>query len=330
MKSTRLLLSSLLTLLLVAGCSDDTPTADESVADAKAATEAPDMAIEASAQALKNNDLNALVAVLVPPTQMDKMRQEFDEERKSRVITDEERAEFAQTMTKLTADGAEEQLMAEVEPQLEQMAAQLPMMFAIGQMMASQGIEQSQELTPDQKQTLQETANALFAKLQTANLADKELARKAIDITVKTARELDLESVDQVQALSFEQMLGKGGTVMGGVKEVLALYGFDMNQMLDSVNAEVVSEADDAATVTVSYDLFGTPMSTEAEMVEIDGRWYGAKLIEELNKPKEEMAEDAMLNVPAMEEPETVIAQPEMEAAEEEAVEAAEADDGSE
>lgn len=318
MKAIRPLIISCLALLLVLACSDDKPKV--SVAEIEQATDAPDHAIEASARALQENNLNAFVAAVLPPEHLDRVKAEFDEERKNREITDEERAEFAQTMEKLTADGAEEQLMAEIEPQLTQMAAQVPMMISFGQMMAAQGIEESQQMTIEQKETAQQTLSAIFTKLQSINLADKELARKAVDVTVETARALDLKTLDDVQALSFEQMLEKGGKVMEGTKEILALYDFDINEMLASVDAEVLSEQGETATVQVKYDLFGTPQMAEAEMIRKNDRWFGATVVEELNKPDLE-PEDAMLNTPATQEPETVIAQPEVEEAEEEVLE---------
>ncbi|MDX1572346.1 MAG: hypothetical protein R3200_17830 [Xanthomonadales bacterium] len=282
---------------LLAGCGGDEPgeAADEAVEEARAAKAAsPDEAVEAAAKALENNDVKAFLVALMPPEELEKMEQKFDEERQT-PPTEAERAEFAETMEKLTREGAEDELMAELEPQLDQMAAQMPMMIGFGQMMVSQGIQENQDLTQDQKQAAQSTATAVFTQLQSANLGDKETAREAIGIVTEYARKLDLKTADEVQALSFDEALGKAGIVMEGSKELLGLYGFDINAILGSVDAEIVSEEEDNATVMVSYDLFGQPQSAETTMVRIGNGWYGADLIEQLNKPEEAPAELEMM-----------------------------------
>ena len=73
---------------------------------------------------------------------------------------------------------------------------------------------------------------------------------------------------------------------------VLAVYGFSLDKMLDSVKTEVVSQTGDAAKVKVSYKLFEQPLSFETDLVQVDGRWYGKQTIDKLDNP-EPKADDA-------------------------------------
>ena len=57
-----------------------------------------------------------------------------------------------------------------------------------------------------------------------------------------------------------------------------------IDEVLASVKTEVVSRTGNVAKVRIHYSLLGSPLSFEAELVEVDGRWYGKQTIEELAK----------------------------------------------
>ncbi len=253
-------------------------------------TDEPDAAINAGVEALKNNNVLAFLQTVAPPEAMDEMRAEFERSKNEEPPTEAQRMEFEETMAKLTADDAVDALMAELEPQLVQMSAQLPMMMGFGQMMAQQAVQENETLTMEQKTTAQESVTAAFGKLQGINFGDTELARQAVTIVVDTARELDLKTMDDMLALDFDAAMGKAGLAMAGTKEVLNVYGISIDEMLDSISTEVVSKDGENATVKVNYSIFGTPQSTETEMVQKDGRWYAANAIEEMEAA---MADDA-------------------------------------
>ena len=125
---------------------------------------------------------------------------------------------------------------------------------------------------------------AVAGWLQGVRFADRDLARQAIAKTVAAARALELKTLDEARALEFEAAMGKAGIAFRGVKDVLAVYGFDLDQSFSSVKAEVISEEGDQAKVKVDYQILGQPLSFETAMVRIDGRWYGKDTIEQLDK----------------------------------------------
>ena len=61
------------------------------------------------------------------------------------------------------------------------------------------------------------------------------------------ARSLKLDSMADVQALTFEQLLGKGDILLKATKDILALYGMDLDEWMESVTAETLSENGDSA-----------------------------------------------------------------------------------
>jgi hypothetical protein len=112
-------------------------------------------------------------------------------------------------------------------------------------------------------------------------------------IATKTARDLDLKTLDQARALSFEQSMQKARIALGGFKAALGVYGFSVDQTLDSVKPEVVANDGKTASVKVSYTLLGAPLTATTEMVNVDGRWYGKDTIEKLKEEERQQSAPA-------------------------------------
>jgi hypothetical protein len=296
MKRFAVLAVASLLALAVTGCSRDdaasTPTSTKAIPTDPAAT------IEKAAYDLRAGDLVAVVRTAVPPDHYERMRTEWRERVTSNPPSDEERTQFAQTMAKFTGPDAEAQLYAELEPQLAQyeaeMAAQMPLMVGMGRGFAMQALQQNESLTAEQKKQAGELLDAVANWLQTARFFDRDLARQAIARTVATARALDLQTLDQVQALEFEQAMQKGGVALRGAYEVLGVYGLKLDETLGSVSATTLSQADDAARVQVAYTVFGQPLSLETDMVRIDDRWYGKDALAEIERAANEPADAEM------------------------------------
>lgn len=280
--------ASLFSLALI-GCQSD----QNASSDITAKSMGPGETVSASAKAMSQGDLVSVVKAAVPAAQYDKMKAEWAKKVKEEPSSDKEKAEFAEMMSKLTAADAETKLYAELEPQLakmeQEMAAQMPLMIGMGRGFAAQAINESEKLTADQKTQASAMLDATAKWLESANFFDREKAKQAVAVTVKAARGLEIQTLDQVEAMDFEQMLAKAGQAYVGMQDVLAIYGLDLKQTLSSVKTDVVSEQGDAAKVKVGYTLFGQQLSFETDMVKKDDRWYGkealAEIEKELNKP---------------------------------------------
>jgi hypothetical protein len=301
-----------LTALSLAACQKEEAAGESPAATAKA-TANPADAITATAQKLKQGDVLAVIQMSVPPKHYEKMKADWKAEVNAEPVTEEDRAEFAAMMAKLTDPEAETKLFAEAEPQLvkfeTEMAAQMPLMVGMGQGFAMQAIQANEKLTEAQKKQAGDVVGAVSGWLQGVQFADRALAKQAISKAAATARALELKSLDEVRALEFEAAMAKAGIAFNGMKDVLEVYGLKLNETFDSVKTQVVSQEGDKAKVKVDYQIFGQPLSFETEMVQIDGRWYGKDTVEQLEKELNAPAE------PAAEPEESDVAEAETEAA---------------
>jgi hypothetical protein len=275
--------------LALTACQSDTP---EPTAAKTLAADTPADVTERIAAELKDNNLLAAAQAAVPPQDFDEMRAAYERSR-AETPSAEDSAEFAQTMAKLTAPDAEQTLMAELEPALvkfeTEMAAQMPLMIGMGRGFAQQWLSESKEFSAEQKTQAGAMLDALAKWLETVKFADRDLAKRAIGYVVATARALDLKTLEEARALTFEEAMGKAGIAFGGAKDVLAVYDLKLDEVLASVNSSVISEQGDEAKVQVEYRMFDQPLRAETEMQRRDGRWYAkdtlAKLDLERAKP---------------------------------------------
>lgn len=254
----------------------------------------PDATIRKSADLLKQNDIAGVMQNALPPAEFEKVKADWTKANNERPVTDEDRKKFEETMARLTAPDADKTIYAEIEPQLKQFDAQyqqqIPMYVAMGQGWLTGMVQQNKDLSDADKQQAVAAINALAAWVQKTRFTDAESVKKVLAITTKTARDLNLKSLDEARALTFDQSMQKARVALGGFKEALAVYGFSVDKTLDSVKPEVLSNDGKTASVKVSYTLLDTPLTATTQMVNVDGRWYGKDTIEKL---KEQQQHDA-------------------------------------
>ena len=283
---------------VAAGCGQSQTAAPGAAAEAPAAPTTPDGALGASVQALRSNNVAAFLDNALPAAEVAKMKADWSKEINKDPVTEEDRKQFAETMTKLTAPDAEAKMYAELEPKLKefdaQSAAQMPMMIAMGQGFAQSSIQQNKDLNDSQKQQAQAMIDATAKWAQSTKFTDPALVKNAIGVICKTARELNLKTVDEARALSYDQAMQKAGIVLGGVKQVLAVYGLNLDKSLDTVKFETVSSAGDTAKVKITYTAFDQPFTTESDVVKVDGRWYGKQAVDQWKKREQEGAAGAV------------------------------------
>jgi hypothetical protein len=276
-------------------------------APAPVAAAGPDAAVLASVKAVRTNNVAGLLENALPAAEVAKMKADWVKEINKDPVTEEDRHKFAEQMSKLTAPGAEDKLYAELEPQLKQFeqqsAQQMPMMIAMGQGFIQSAIQQSKELNDQQKQQTTALIDATAKWAQTAKFTDAALAKQAIGVICKTARDLNIKTLDEARALNYDQAMQKAGIALGGLKQVVALYGLSMDNALDSVKVETVSANGDAAKVKVTYTAFDQPFTTESDLVKVDGKWYSKQAIAQWAKAQEKEQEMAKAAPPAGSDP---------------------------
>ncbi|HEX6832190.1 MAG TPA: hypothetical protein VF132_01545, partial [Rudaea sp.] len=116
------------------------------------------------------------------------------------------------------------------------------------------------------------------------------LVKQAIAAICKTARDLNLKTIDDVRALNYDQAMQKAGIAVGGMKALFAVYGLSMDKALDSIKAETVSTTGDAAKVKVTYVAFDQPFTAESDLVRVENKWYSKQAVEQWKKKQQEEA----------------------------------------
>ena len=280
----RVALLSALALVAV-GC-QKAPESTTTPAAQSAAATSPDGALMASIAALKAGDFDSLMKNSLPPAEFAKIKADWNKDQDP--ITDEERQKFADTIGKLTAPDAEQKIFAEIEPQLTafdaQYQQQIPMYVAMGSGWLQGMVQQNKDMSEESKQQALAAINALGAWVTKTRFTDPAKVKQVIAIVVKAARDLNLKSLDEARALSYEQGMQKGKAAFAAFKDALNVYGFSFDQTLDSIKPEVVSNDGKTAKIKMSYTLLGTPLTGEADMVNVDGRWYGKDTIEKIQE----------------------------------------------
>ncbi|MCW5578681.1 MAG: hypothetical protein KIS89_08565 [Dokdonella sp.] len=246
----------------------------------------PDAVLMATVKSLKNGDFDGLMKNALPPAEYARIKADWGKDQEP--ISDEDRAKFAETIGKLTAPDAEKTLFAEIEPQLSafdaQYQQQVPMYVAMGTGWLQSTIQQNKDMSEEAKTQALAAVNALGKWVTDTRFTDPDKVKQVLAIAVKGARDLNLKTLDEARALSYDEGMAKGRAVFGSFKDALKVYGLSLDDTLDSIKAEVVSNDGKNAKLKLSYTLLGTPLTGEAEMVQVDGRWYGKDTIDKLNE----------------------------------------------
>jgi hypothetical protein len=289
----RLIPLMLIAITGLAACGKDEAAAPEAAKLAAAAT-TPHSAVEAQVQALRAGQFSTAFTASIPPSMLADVRAKWSKEM-AEPASEEDRAQFQEMMTELTAPGAEEAIYAKIEPELvkfkETAAMQMPMYVGMGRGILAAGVQQREDLSAEQKTQAMASIDAFAKWAETAQFADTALAKEAIGHICKAARDVKLNSIDELRALSFDEALKRGDVLFVAVKDILTTYGFKVDDVLASAKTELVSETGDAAKVKVTYTMFDTPLSFESEMVKIDGRWFGKESVEKMKKDLAEPSE---------------------------------------
>ena len=270
----------------------------EEASSATPGGDTPEAAMEQSVTLIKNGDFDGFWKHALPPADYANLRADWTHANPNqRPITDDDRARFNQAVQQLTAPGAETALYDQIKPKIAQMDAQyhdqLPVMIGIGQAIISTGIAQNKTMTEPQKQQARDVLNVLLPWAQQTPWFDQDKAKQAVGVAVTTTRQLDLKSADQLQNMDFDTAMKKYAVAYGGIKQLLTIYGLSVDDTLNSVKVTTVSQDNNQAHVKIDYTLLGKPLSSESQLVQVDGRWYSQDLINSEHAQREQILHPA-------------------------------------
>lgn len=271
----RCLVLILVACLALAGCRREVVAPGDPVA-----------AVKGMAAAVKDNDLVRYSRLSMPPKLHEQMEARWNAKLAAAPPpTAEQRRDYSRWMARLTAADAETRLYQRFDARLKkvegEIGSQWPLMQATGGIFINGLIKANDQLSPAEKDHAQAVGSALLAWVTPALLSDRARARQAIAVTTRTARELQLPTLQQTRELEMIPALEKGGLVLKGLKQIGRIYGLDADASLAGMQARVVSVAGDLATLEVSYPFLDRTVKFDMQLIRRDGRWYNADAVRE-------------------------------------------------
>ncbi len=225
-------------------------------------------ALNAYADALKQNDVRHLVELVSSKTDFEEIKTKFADMKKLPISVDDRR-QFSESFGRLTATGAVDSIMKEIEPKLAAYKNQLPGYIAMGAGALQLQISNS-SVSEEEKASATKAISAIQTWASKTDFADPKRARKAITALVDAATSIQLKTPEDVKALSFEQALDKVGVCLGGFKQALNAYDFDLNAILGSVK---VTDLAKPGEVQIKATVFGTELTSKGNLTKREGRW---------------------------------------------------------
>lgn len=256
----------------------------------------PVAAVKGLAKALRDDDLVRFSKLSMPPELHEKVQARWRERlAAAKPPTEAQRKDYARWMQRLTAPDAEAKLYARFDRRMQKIEAELgaqwPLMQATGGIFLNGLVKANDKLGAGEKEHARAVGEALLAWLTPELVTDRARARQAIAVLTKTAREVELPTLDDTRQLEMIPSLEKGGAVSRALKEIALIYGLDFNASLSAVEARVVSASGDMAVMEVSYPLLGRTVKFQMELLRRNKRWYPADAVRK--------AETELLQAPA-------------------------------
>ena len=272
LRSALLGATAALSLLALAACGSDSAgnstLAEKAIAEQNAGKLTAAGALNAYADALKQNDVRHLIELVSTKTDFQEMQTKFAEMKKLPVSADERR-QFTESFGRLTAAGAVDSIMKEIEPKLAEYKNQLPGYIAMGAGALQMQVASS-SVSAEEKASATKAITAIQTWASKTDFADPKRARNAVTALVDAANSINLKTPEDVKALSFEQAMDKVGVCFGGFKKALNAYDFDVDAILGSVK---VTDLVKPGEVQIKATVFGTELTSKKNLTQREGRW---------------------------------------------------------
>jgi hypothetical protein len=239
----------------------------------------PAAQLEQMARMFRANDVAGLARAMVPPSQWEEMRLAY-QRKQLEPISDEQRAEFDEKIGRLVGPDSVDELMAEIEPKLEQARPSAPgaLLMAFGAMQMALNSPDT-ELTEEQRAALKSVLPGVQRWASQTDFLDSTSMRQALTLLTNAGRNIGISNLDQLKALPLDAVLDRAGTLLAAAKQAVRLYGIDLNAVADSLRVELLDIDGDTARVRTTVTLFDAPVWAEHELVLVEGRWYGSEQV---------------------------------------------------
>ncbi len=274
--------SRLISIVLVAAlagssaavAAQTTPIARQAVAGANTAVPDPAAQIHEMVRLFRAGNVAGLVHGLVPPSKEEAFRLAYELHRLE-PISDDERAKFQEKIARLTSAGAVDDLMAEIEPKLDEARPKVPgaLLIGFGAMQIAINSTDS-DLSDEQRTSLAVALPSIQRWASSTDFLSPLTMRQALTLLTDAARGTGITHLDQIRELPLDDLLVRVGPVLGAAKNAVRLYGIDLDAIADSLQVKVLTINADKATVRTTVTVFNAPLSNDLELVLVEGRWY--------------------------------------------------------
>jgi len=191
-------------------------------------------------------------------------------------------ARYPDALATLSADNVRTRLLSKFDEQLAGSDTNLRQMAELMTIFALEFIQQQGSYSASERTHYRQLVSALGKWAGGAALSDRSRAEKALDLLIPAARETGLNTDTAFATAGMEAALGHLAPVVAAGKQVLALYGLELDDALRSIQLQVFDENGDEAKVRMRYRLAGSTIDADIPLRRIDGRWYVADFVDKV------------------------------------------------
>jgi len=262
-RTCALLLSA---LLLLTGCRDGTPGGAH-----------PEEAVSALNTHLIRNDLSAFARTALPPELHAQLEDAWTSGR-TRWPLDEFpfAAHYPDVLAALSTEDARTELLTVFDQQLAGAERDLRQTARLLTSFMVQFIQhQSSNLYSEHERAhYSQLVMGTGQWAATAPLADHERAGQALDLLIPAARKADLASESDFAEAGMDVALSRIAPVMVAVKQVLTLYGLDLDRVLRGARVKPFRQNGTQAEVELRYRLGTHEVTAIIPVEQIGEHWY--------------------------------------------------------
>ncbi|UHQ20396.1 hypothetical protein LVB87_04335 [Lysobacter sp. KIS68-7] len=235
----------------------------------------PTQAVLELAQRLRSNDAKGFATVAVPPDLHARLETAWRTGR-SRWPLDELPLEdrLPAMLAALSADDARTSLQKTFDHQFANAGEDLRSAATSLGVFGVEYIRKEGHYSAAERDHYTQSVAAMSRWAANAPLSDPRRARGAIALLTTAARRTGIASADDLANLGLDESLERLGPFLAASKQVFASYGLDLDATLGGLQATLVQQTGDVATVRLRYTLGTQVVDTMLEVQRIDGRWY--------------------------------------------------------
>jgi hypothetical protein len=255
-----------------AGAPDEAPPAPR----ATAAATRPAQAVRQLTAHLRNNEFEAYAIEAVPPELRAQLQAAWKEGRTRWPL---DALPFGKRLPgmlhALAEPGSEAKLQQAFDRQFAGANRELrSAAITLGQFGTQYIASDAAGYSADERQHYGQLVAAAGRWAAAAPLGDRERARASIVQLAAAARRVKLASADDFREAGMDASLRRIGPFAAGLKQSLMRYGLDIDGGLGALDASLLQQTGDHATVRMRYRFAGQDIDTTVALERIDGRWY--------------------------------------------------------